>query len=117
MARDSHLVSGMEDYLRSRHLDCLLAMTAHSDPEYGFRRELAVLVPEEPLKRRLLAWLADGPLALSPFPAAAASANERAAFFTQGDASQSRKTFQPRLRQFLAAEGGGVQDDQTGVRR
>jgi exopolyphosphatase len=107
IAQDPHFVNGMDAFLRSRDLHCLLAMMAYTDPQQTFRRELAVLVPDPALRDRLVRHLRSTPLDLTPWPLAGPPPPGRVLLFTQGSASESRKTLQPLLHRFFAEATSG----------
>jgi exopolyphosphatase len=105
-AKDPGLVAGLDAFLRSRDLFCLVAMMAYSDADGDFRRELAVYAPDPELASGLTSMLETSDLALSRVPPAALSDPGQAMFFSLGN-TISRKRLQPLLHRFLSGQGGG----------
>lgn len=101
IAKDPDIVGGLNAYLRSRNLNCLIAMMAYSDADGAFHREIAVLTPDERLRDGLRSLLNANVQNLSPIhPAGLKDAGE-ADLFIQGDLSLSRKKLQPTLHRFF----------------
>ncbi len=107
IAKDPGLVTGLDAFVRSRGLDCLLAMMAYTDGSGAFRRELAVYASDRVLAAELTAMLATSALGLNRIRPAGMTDSEKAMFFTQGNTSMSRKRLQPLLHLFFADKGAG----------
>ena len=107
IAKDPGLVAGLDAFLRSRGLACLLAMMAYTDAGGGFRRELAVYVPDPALAAGLTAMLETGDLGLSPIRPEGLTDSEQVMLFTQRNTSISRKKLQPRLHRFFDDQASG----------
>ena len=104
IAKDPDLVGGLDAFLRSRGLACLVVMmayTGHGD----FRRQLAVYMPNLDLATDLTAMLAASDLGLNPIRPASLADAKLALFFTQRNTAISRKKLQPLLHGFLANQG------------
>ncbi len=102
VAKDPGLVAGLDDFLRSKGLVCLLAMLAYTDAEGGFHRELIVCAPEAGLAAGLTATLEAGDLALTPIQPAGLMDTDRVMFFAQRNAAISRKKLQPLIDRFFS---------------
>jgi len=101
IAKDPGLVAGLDAFLRSRGLVCLLAMMAYTDAASGFRRELAVYAPDPALAAGLTAMLEASALGLNRIRPAGMVDPEQVLLFSQGNTSMSRKKLQPRLHRFF----------------
>ena len=106
IAKDSSLVSGLESFLQSRGLACLMAMMAYTDSNGGFRRELVVYTPDPALGTALLTMLEASDLELEWIRPAGLADPDRIMMFTQENASVSRKKLQPLLHQFFSQSSG-----------
>lgn len=104
IARDPDILAGCDAYLRSRSLDCLVAMIAYAGADGEFHRELVVLVPDQALRECLIALLHTSGLGLRRFDPPGLPPSERLAFFLS-DPTVSRKTLQPVLDRFFAEDG------------
>jgi exopolyphosphatase len=102
VAKDPELVDGMGNYLRSRGLNCLIAMMAYTGADDAFHRELVVLAPDPALRARLLALLDDNVSGLDPMHPSDLRLAEEVDFFSQADLSVSRKKLQPVLHRFFS---------------
>jgi len=89
--KDPRLPASLAGFAAQRGLDALLAMNAFTDPE--FRRELVVWAADEALHARLAGFLESSDLGL----AKQSGGGTRVAFYSQGNASYSRKKLQPLL--------------------
>lgn len=103
IAKDPDLVEGLIAYLRSRDLQCLIAMMAYTDADNAFHRELAVLVPDSPLRTRLLERLEATVQGLTPIHPPGLR-NAKVDFFIQEDLALSRKKLQPVMQGFFSDE-------------
>ncbi len=101
IAKDADLVAGLDAFLRTRGLTCLLAMMAYTDAGGSFHRELVVYVPDSVLAARLTAMLEASDLGLSRIQPAGLRDSGQAMFFTQRNAAISRKKLQPLLHRFF----------------
>jgi len=104
IAKDPDLVGGLDAFLRSRGLACLVVMmayTGHGD----FRRQLAVYMPNLDLATDLTAMLAASDLGLNPIRPTSLADADLVLFFTQRNTAISRKKLQPLLHGFLANQG------------
>jgi exopolyphosphatase len=102
IAMDPEIVDGLSAYLRSRDLNCLIAMMAYTGAGDAFRRELAVLAPDPALRARLRTLLRANVAGLSPIHPLGLKNAGHADFFTQEDLSLSRKKLQPILHRAFA---------------
>ena len=105
-AKDPHLVSGLDAFLRSRSLTCLLAMMAYTDANGDFRRELVVYVPDPTMAAGLIAMLEASDLGLVPIQPTGLTDSDQAMFFAQRNNAVSRKKLQPMLHRFFCNGGG-----------
>ena len=103
IAKDPDIDYGCDNFRRSKGLDCLLAMMASTDSEGAFRRELAVVVPDEALRDRLLAFLEATSFGLRRFVPKGLAEARQAVFFSQSDSTVSRKKLQPLLQALFTA--------------
>ncbi|MDJ0947398.1 MAG: DHH family phosphoesterase [Alphaproteobacteria bacterium] len=101
-AKDPALVAGLDAFLRSRDLVCLLAMMAYTDADGGFHRDLAVYAPDPKLASGLTAMLEAHDLQLSELRPAGLADPGDAKLFSQGNIAISRKKLQPLLQRFFA---------------
>jgi len=106
IAKDPGLVSGLESFLQSRGLACLMAMMAYTDSNGGFRRELVVYAPDPAPVADLLTMLEASGLELERIRPAGLADPDRVMMFTQGNASVSRKKLQPLLQRFFSRSPG-----------
>ena len=106
IAKDPGLVSGLESFLQSRGLACLMAMMAYTDSNGGFRRELVVYAPDPAPVADLLTMLEASGLELERIRPAGLADPDRVMMFTQGNASVSRKKLQPLLHRFFSQDPG-----------
>ncbi len=104
VARDPGLAAGLDAFLRSRGLACLLATMAYSDAGGVFRRELAVHVPDLVLAAGLIAMLEASDLGLNRIRPAGLIDPGPVLFYTQRNATISRKKLQPLLQRFFSAQ-------------
>ncbi len=104
VARDPGLAAGLDAFLRSRGLACLLATMAYSDAGGDFRRELAVHVPDLKLSTGLIAMLEASDLGLSRIRPAGMTDPGPILFFNQRNTAISRKKLQPLLQRFFSAQ-------------
>ncbi|MCP3877139.1 MAG: hypothetical protein GY701_01910 [Sulfitobacter sp.] len=107
IAKDPGLVAGLDAFLRSRGLVCLLAMMAYTDGGGAFRRELAVYAPDPALAASLTAMLKAGALGLTRIRPAGLAVPDKAMFYNQENTSISRKKLQPRLHRFFDDQASG----------
>lgn len=106
IAKDPDVLAGLDVYLRSRALDCLVAMLAYTDAADGkFHRELAILVPDQALRTCLVTLLQSTALGLRQFDPPDLPPSERLVFFHETDPSVSRNRLQPVLHRFFAGDG------------
>ena len=105
IAKDPGLVAGLNTFLRSRGLVCLLAMMAYTNARGDFCRELAVYVPDSVLAADLTATLEASDLRLTRIRLADLKDPEQVMLFTQQNTSMSRKKLQPLLHQFFSDRG------------
>jgi len=101
-AKDSSLVAGMETFLRSRGLACLLAMMAYTDAGRTFHRELVVYAPDPLLAAELAAMLEASDLGLSRARPVGLVDSGKVKMYTQLNTSISRKKLQPLLDCFFS---------------
>jgi len=106
-AKDPGLVAGLDAFLRSRGLVCLVVMMAYSDADGEFHRELAVHAPDPDLAAGLTAMLKASDLALSRLRPAALTDPGQVVFLTLGDRTISRKKLQPLLQRFFCGQSSG----------
>ena len=106
-ARAPDFDTGLEDFLRSRKLVCLVVMLAYTDASDAFHRELAVYVPDPELLQDLLAMLESSELDLEPIRPPGLASSSQELLFTQHNTSISRKKLQPLLHQFFSASSPG----------
>lgn len=99
-SKDPDLAVGMDAFRQSKELACLIAMTAYSDAG-GFRRELAVNVPDPTLGTALKHMLMASDLDLTPINPPGSADSGQVAFFSQGNTAISRKKLQPLLDHFF----------------
>lgn len=104
IGKDAALIDACDAFRRSQGLDALLAMLAFTDADGRFRRELAVFTGDEESTRRLAAFLQASASGFHRLQPAGLAASDRAAFFSQDDASLSRKKLQPLIKQLFSAE-------------
>ncbi len=102
IAKDPGLVCGLDSFLRSRCLACLVAMMAYTDATGDFRRELAVYAPDPAVTSDLTAMLEASNLGLSRIRPAGLAAPEQAVLYTQRNTSISRKKLQPLVHRFFS---------------
>ncbi len=107
IAKDPGLVAGLDAFLRSRGLACLLGMMAYTDAGGGFRRQLAVYVPDPALAAGLTAMLEASDLGLNRIQPAGLTDSDQAMFFNQQNTAISRKKLQPLLHRFFSDKGYG----------
>jgi len=105
--KDPGLVAGLDTFVRSRGLACLVAMMAYTDSGGGLRRELAVYAPDPALAAGLTAMLETGDLGLSPIRPGGLTDPEQVMLFTQRNTSISRKKLQPQLHRSFSNQGPG----------
>ena len=103
IARDPDILAGLDAYVRSRSLDCLVAMIAYTGSDGAFHRELVVLVPDQALRACLVALLHTSGLGLRSYDPPGLPPSERLICFVS-EPTVSRKTLQPVLDQFFAAD-------------
>ena len=103
--KDPGLVAGLDAFLRSRSLACLVVMMAYSDDGGEFRRDLAVYAPDPALAERLTAVLQAGGLGLTRIRPAGLSDSDRVMCFSQSNRTISRKKLQPLVQQFFSGQG------------
>lgn len=103
MGKDPDIVGGCDDFRRSKGLDCLLAMMAYTDADGKFRRQLAVIAADQAFASRFVAYLQGSPFGFRHLRPEELAESDRAAFFSQGDATLSRKKLQPLVQQLLSA--------------
>ena len=99
VAKDAALVDSLGAFAVARGLHLLVAMNAYTNPE--FRRELVVWASDPALRARVLEFLTQSDLGLTPMQTNVPASKE-AAFFAQGNAAYSRKKLQPLLQETLA---------------
>ena len=104
VAKDPGLAAGLEAFLRSRGLACLLATMAYTDAGGGFRRQLAVHAPDPELAAGLTAMLEASDLGLSRIRPAGLKDPGEAMFYTQQNTAVSRKKLQPLLQRFFSGQ-------------
>ncbi len=97
LRKDASLSDALSQYCTARKLDVLLAMNAYTAPE--FTRELVVYCPDGSLRERLLGFLKNSDLELSPIESG--KTDEATALFSQGNLGKSRKKLQPMLAEFF----------------
>ncbi len=99
LQKDASLSQSLARYAESRDLDVLLAMNAYTAPE--FTRELGVYCPDGELRAKLLDYLEQCGLELTPITAEMLDSST--ALFAQGNLGISRKKLQPMLAGFFAS--------------
>jgi exopolyphosphatase len=107
IAKDPGLVAGLDAFLQSRGLACLVAMIAYTGAGSGFRRELAVYVPDPALAAGLTAMLEASDLGLDRIRPVGLADPDQVMFFTQRNTTISRKKLQPLLHRFFSKQGSG----------
>lgn len=104
IAKDPDVVDGLIAFLRSRDLQCLIAMMAYTDAGNAFHRELAVIVSDPALRARLLERLDATVQGLTPIHPPGLRNAAKVEFFIQEDLSLSRKKLQPIMQGFFSDE-------------
>lgn len=102
LARDPDFVAGLDVFLQSRGLVCLVVMLAYTDDAGGFCRELVTCVPDPALAQTLTAMLEAGDHGLSRVQSTGTEGLEHVMLFTQHNTSISRKKLQPVLHRFFS---------------
>jgi exopolyphosphatase len=105
--KDPDLVGGLDAFLRSRDLVCLVAMMAYTDTDGRFHRELAAHVPDPVPAASLTAMLEASDLGLKRIRTSGLAGSDQVMFFTQQNTSISRKKLQPLLHRFFSNQGAG----------
>jgi hypothetical protein len=101
--KDPGFVAGLDAFLRSRDLTCLVAMLAYTDAGGGFRRELLIYAPDSALAEDLVVMLEASELELSRIRPAGLAGLEQVMLFSQRNTSISRKKLQPLLHRFFSS--------------
>jgi len=101
LAREPDFVVGLDAFLRSRGLVCLVVMLAYTDAGGGFCRELALYVPDPKLAQDLTAMLEASELGLGRIRPVGMVGSEQMVLYTQRNTSISRKKLQPLLHRFF----------------
>ena len=107
IVKDPGLVMGLEAFLRSQGLACLVAMLAYTDAGGGFRRELAIYVPDTELVMGLTAMLETSDLGLDRIEPMDLADPDQVMLFSQRNTSISRKKLQPLLHRFFSSQATG----------
>ncbi|GAB1482466.1 DHH family phosphoesterase [Treponema sp.] len=96
--KDAQIEAAFTAFAAAQKLDVLIVMGAYTAPE--FTREMAVYSTNAGLRSRLVLFMNESGLALSPLHADGLPSGNTE-YFSQGDLSQSRKKLQPLLSAFL----------------
>jgi len=107
ITRDPDLVSGLDSFLCSRDLTCLLAMMAYTDAAGEFCRDLALYTPDAVLAGELCAVLEANDPGLSRIEPGGLKRAGKVMLFTRQNTSISRKKLQPLLQDFFCATAAG----------
>lgn len=105
IGKDAGLIDGCEAFRRAHGLDALLVMLAYTDAGGQFRRELAVFAGDAASTHRLADFFQASPSGFRRLHPQGLATSDRAAFFSQDDASLSRKKLQPQIKALFAGEG------------
>ncbi|MEA3467278.1 MAG: DHHA2 domain-containing protein [Thermodesulfobacteriota bacterium] len=103
---DNDLVAAFSGFAANRKLDLLVSMNSYNRPE--FHRELIVFWQTEGGQRKLLKYLQDNELALTPIVCVDEKNRNDGiiTFYDQGNRGISRKKLQPLLANFFEVYGG-----------
>ncbi len=101
--KDTELSLGFESYVQRRSLDLLLSMNAYTDP--GFNRDLAVYCKDAGLHDKLIGFLQEKGLELTPVSLKDQKPclEGKISFYRQGNLGISRKKLSPMLDDFFTS--------------